>query len=430
MNQKKIISIPAYTTFRGGGLMHFLFQAIQALSRNRPDWTFNVIGSICVPELATLASENVHVYFWDDDIKTRFAYGLGTRIFRLLGKDVNAGFLFQKRAEMYGFRWGVNAKRIQLLQNADAIWIPHYNISLDNISLIRDIQNIQLPVLLTVHDIHPAFYPEDHSADDLARFYNGLIPMAKRSQTIMTHSEFQKAAIASNLRISINKIMVTAQPPLIDPNILLTAYNPIKANSILARYSIHRNYAFYPASTTHVHKNHTRLLAAWALLKEQLGRDCPLLVCTGKGNKRQYKRLAALVEAFGLINDVIFTGEVKTTNLATLFQKCTMVVIPTLFEGAGSGILTDALVIGKPVVCSDIPQIREQLAEIGKISISTFDPNNVWELVDAVKSVLANQNGQQSVSQKNQIQAESKYNEMWHSWAIDYIASIENMTKN
>lgn len=421
------LGIPAYTTFRGGGLMHFLFQAIPALAHSRPNWIFKIVGSIALPELQRLATANVHVHFWDDDIQTRVLYQLSNQALKYLGKGSDAGFLLQKRAEMYGLPWGQAANRLAALQSTDAVWVPHYNLSLSRISLSNDLYPIQAPVLFTIHDIHPAFYPEDHPADDLARFYQGFVPLAQTCQHIFTHSQFQKSAIARHLQVPAEKISVTSQPPLIDPQLLLKANDPTQSAKILTRCGIHRSYAFYPASTTHIHKNHTRLLAAWAQLKKQLGQACPLLVCTGKGSQRQYQCLTSLVTAFGLQDDVLFTGPIDTPTLATLFQNCALVVIPTLYEGAGSGILTDALVTGKPVACADIPPVREQLAALGPVIITTFDPQNISAIANAVLTILSNLDEQQHIARQNQALGQNGFSEMWQTWAEAYALCIEGM---
>jgi glycosyltransferase involved in cell wall biosynthesis len=422
------LGIPAYTTFRGGGLMHFLLQAVPALSAARPNWNIELVGSIALPELQRLAAPNVHLHFWDNDPLTRAIYQVGSQALQRLGKGSDAGYLLQKRFEMYGLPWGQTSNRVAPLQQTDVLWAPHYNISLDRISLYRDLRVLQMPVLFTIHDIHSSFYPEDHPVEDLARFYQGFVPLAQTCQHIFTHSQFQKSAISRHLRVTADKISVTPQPPLIDPLNLLKAYDPTHAAKILSHCGIHRAYAFYPASTTHTHKNHTRLLAAWAQLKNQMGPACPLLVCTGKGSQHQYDRLASLVAAFRLQDDVLFTGPIDTPTLATLFQNCELVIIPTLYEGAGSGILTDALVTGRPVACADIPQVHEQLAALGAVRITFFDPYITADIANAVQTILANLDSEQDTARQNRAPAQTGFVEMWRTWAEDYAQCIEGMT--
>lgn len=422
------VGIPAYTTFRGGGLWHFLLQAIPALSQARPGWVFEVVGSITLPELQSLNSSNVHVNLWDNDPRTQFLYQWGSRVLKWLGKGGDAGFLLQKRAEMYGVPWGQARNRTAPFQQVDAVWVPHYNLSLERLALDCDLASTRVPVLLTIHDIHPAFYPEDHPTEDLARFYNGFVPFAQTCQHIYTHSQFQKSAIANHLQMPLDKISVTPQPPLIDPQKLISAYDPADASQTLSRCGINRRYVLYPASTAHIHKNHTRLLSAWLQLKQELGEVCPLLVFTGKGNSQQFHHLQNLVAALRLQDDVCFTGPVDTPVLATLYRNCELVVIPTLYEGAGSGILTDALVTGKPVACADIPQVHEQLAALGPVSITTFDPCNIFAIANAVKIILNDLEEQKQIAQQNQVIAQIGFAEMWQVWAEDYARCIENMS--
>ena len=433
LQDKLNIGIIAYTTFRGGGLMNFLLQAIQLLSRARPNWNFYIIGSISFPEIQQCASDNVKVQFWDDDSVTCWIYRLGSQALKWLGKGEDAGFLLQKRAERYKIPWGSNKKRHALLKNMDVLWLPHYNLSLNRLSLYNELKTVSVPILFTIHDIHPYFYPEDHPKEDLTRFYQEFIPYAKISQQIITHSQYQKEMISEHLNIEAGKIFVTPQPPLIDPNTLLKAYHSENTDMILGKYGINRSFAFYPASTTHSHKNHTGLLKAWAQLKIELGEACPLLVCTGRGNRFQYQRMMAIVKLLHLEQDVIFTGLLNTSTLSILYQSCELVVIPTLYEGAGSGILTDALLVGKPVACSDIPQIKEQLAALGSVSVTLFDPEQISAITKSVHTIINDLAYQTECAVENQIHVRKNFEKMWLIWAEDYarkIVELFNMTSH
>ena len=294
--KKLVIGVIAYTIFPGGGVMHFFLQSLLALAKNRPEWNFRVIGSIAFPQLREINSDNIEVFFWDDDFLSQSAFSFLKPLMKRLGKEMDTGFVIQSRFEYAGIKWG-NSQRInENLSDCDIIWVPFYNISLNNLSLVEHITNEpRLPVLATVHDIHPSFYPEDHTATALANYREGFIPFLKKCHTIITHSDFQKQALIQHLRLAPDKIRITPQPPLIDPEKFLSSCGENDVRFILKKYNINAPFAFYPASTLHVHKNHTRLLIAWKELKNILGEECPILVCTAKGSRTQWKRIEALI---------------------------------------------------------------------------------------------------------------------------------------
>jgi glycosyltransferase involved in cell wall biosynthesis len=347
----------------------------------------------------------------------------------IIGKKNEAGYLLQNRAERYNLSWGNIKKRTTAFRSVDAVWVPHYNISLSSIALNEDFREVTAPILLSIHDIHPAIYPEDHSADDITRFNLGFIPFARRCQRIITHSQYQKLAIIEHFQLNTVDISVTPQPPLIDPTIFLDhqLFNRPLESEI--RFGITRPYVFYPASTTHSHKNHLRLLSVWLNLKQKLGNDCPMLVCTGKGNNQQWKYLSAIINAYSLNKDVIFTGMVDIQTLVELYKGSILIVLPTTYEGAGSGIFTDALVAGKPVICSDIPQIREQITALGSVIVDFFDPFSIPSITNAVSTALKKIDALQKIAENNQKLVKSIFKKMWVTWAEFYAQEIENLIK-
>lgn len=136
-------------------------------------------------------------------------------------------------------------------------------------------------------------------------------------------------------------------------------------------------YALYPANPW-PHKNHARLMAAWAEI-ERHHDPAPTLVCTGR-LEHEPRRVDDLARTAGLppgrVRDLGFVHE---QELEMLLRGARLMVFPSLFEGFGLPV-AEALAAGCPVACSDLPPLRE----LGGEALRLFDPGQVRSLAEAV----------------------------------------------
>lgn len=128
-------------------------------------------------------------------------------------------------------------------------------------------------------------------------------------------------------------------------------------------------FLLYPARRW-PHKNHERLFAAFALLRQ--ARPELQLVLTGGG---QWGPLPAGVEARGIV---------PQADLASLYRRAAAVVFPSLYEGFGQPPL-EAMACGCPVACSDAASLPEVTADAAAL----FDPSDPASIAAAVELVLA-----------------------------------------
>ena len=124
------------------------------------------------------------------------------------------------------------------------------------------------------------------------------------------------------------------------------------------------------------HKNHEALLrgvAGW-------GRRVPL-VLTGESthlDRCRWSRAVALRDlatgmGFEFGRSLMPLGYVPDDAYYALLDRAWALVMPTLAEGGGSFPVFEALVRGVPVVCSDIPVMREQMRRL-RADVLWFDP--------------------------------------------------------
>src|SRR6202011_4794851 len=87
------------------------------------------------------------------------------------------------------------------------------------------------------------------------------------------------------------------------------------------------------------------------------------------------RRMIHVAKALGLRqgHDFFGVGEVEDHELEMLYAHATAMVMPTLYESVGLPV-PEAIRAGCPVICSDIPSLREVLLRVGPDSARTFDP--------------------------------------------------------
>jgi glycosyltransferase involved in cell wall biosynthesis len=124
------------------------------------------------------------------------------------------------------------------------------------------------------------------------------------------------------------------------------------------------------------HKNLPLLLDAVAPLEPR-----PLLVYVGPGTDTG--ALPGAVAARGLGEDVRVLGTVPGALLEDLYAAAAALALPTRFEGFGLPVL-EAMARGVPVVCSDLPVLRE----IGAEHALYADPDDAATFTAAIARAL------------------------------------------
>jgi len=155
-------------------------------------------------------------------------------------------------------------------------------------------------------------------------------------------------------------------------------------------------YVVFAGNSTE-HKNLDLLLAAWSRFDAR--RDWPLVVFgygtealrgAAKDGDARAVHLRALVTRLGLGPDdgLHALGYVADSAVAPLIAGAAALIVPTFTEGGGSFPAEEALTLGVPVLCSDIPVMREHLGQ-RSATIGWFDPWSVDSIERAVRDLVA-----------------------------------------
>lgn len=165
-----------------------------------------------------------------------------------------------------------------------------------------------------------------------------------------------------------------------------------ETTKILAKYSLPEKFLFYPAQFWY-HKNHIRLIKALKLIKQRHGVKIPLiLVGSSKGG---YGKVANLIKKLNIGDQVIHLGYVSDKEIVALYKKAATLVFPSLFGPTNIPPL-EAMVLGTPVLCSNLFSMPEQVGDAGLL----FDPFSIEDMAEKIYRIWIDENLRQELVER------------------------------
>jgi len=205
------------------------------------------------------------------------------------------------------------------------------------------------------HELFPSFFSRSERAYRRVA-YRGAV---RSTRLVIAISEHVKGTIVDRLGVEPERVRV------IHLGIDLEQLQPSEAER--------EPFLLYPANGW-PHKNHARLLEAFAQLRRE--RPDLRLVLTGSG-------LDGLPPAAG----VEVRGHVPRLELVRLYQTAAVLVFPSLYEGFGLPPL-EAMACGCPVAVARAGALPETCGDAARY----FEPTSPEEIASAVLDVLADAN--------------------------------------
>lgn len=254
---------------------------------------------------------------------------------------------------------------------------------------------IKCPVITSVMDIIPFIHPEwwPLTGGSNQRFKDNLYAAIQRSDHIIAISESTRRDILEYFRLPESKVSTI----LLGPGLELPKLNDDYSQQIVrGAYEIEPGYILCVGSQA-PNKNLKSVVEAYGILNQQ-GIDLPQLVITGPSIGSQKEFLAA-IDRYQLESKIIFTGYVPIVNLAALYRSAGVFVYPSLYEGFGLVVL-EAMSCQCPVITSNTSSLPEVVGE----SAITIDPQNPYELADAIRRVLLESGVAEYLRKKGEIQ--------------------------
>ncbi len=161
------------------------------------------------------------------------------------------------------------------------------------------------------------------------------------------------------------------------------------------------------------HKNHSRLLQAFDLLKKKTELNISL-VLTGHPNG-----WSELSNEYSTLQDVTHLGFVRPELLRVLFERARALVFFSLYEGFGIPLL-EAFDAGTPVLCSN----TTSLPEVGGDAVLACDPRDVEAMAELMERILIDDKLPMDLIQRGKFRLDLY---SWEKSAHNFIAACDRV---
>ena len=248
---------------------------------------------------------------------------------------------------------------------------------------------IDVPIVATYQDTTLLEYPEGFDTRAAAEKEHSSTAAWLHETTLVVSSE----ATARNL-VRLFGPDVVGSPTVIHHAIRPDP--PVPISDAPVPDGLPANYIVF-AGNIAVHKNLEHVLTAWS--RFELRRECPLvvlghdtLVLRTPGPQSNWRglQLWGLVKRLGLgpDNGLHALGYVPDGAVRPIIAGAAALIVASYTEGGGSFPAEEAMTAGVPVLCSDIPVLREHLGR-RSAQVTWFDPHSVDSILAALTTFVA-----------------------------------------
>ncbi len=229
------------------------------------------------------------------------------------------------------------------------------------------------PTVVLIHDISFEHFGEMFKKSELIRNKLLVSYAAKKSDRIITVSEFSKRDITDTYRIPENKISVVYNA--VSSEFVRMGEDELNKTDVRSKYGIGNSEFIICVGNLQPRKNIPRLVNAYLeYLKDKPEKPMKLVIAGKKAWLYDESSNAALKDQ----ENIIMTGYVEREDLISLYNLAKGFIYPSVFEGFGIPPL-EALACGARVAVSDIPVMHEVIGE----QAIYFDPYDVLSIKNA-----------------------------------------------
>lgn len=339
-------------------------------------------GRNLVKNLAKIDSKNQYILYFSF-IRKRKARE--KEIAEIFGKSIPKNFqikIFPFPAAWidYFFTTKISVKKL-IKDNLDVYFSPYVNgIPKNGFS----------KVIFMCHDLVFVRFPE-HRGRKLSDYYlKRHRNAAKVCKKIITPSFATRKDLREFLNVPLKKIRVIYEAA---DQRFRKIQNKNKIDQIVNKYFTSNQKFILSVATLEPRKNLIKLIEAFCLLPNSLRNQYKLVLVGGKGWNNE--KLLKTINNLNLREKVIMTGFVKDEDLAYIYNKASLFVYPSLYEGFGLPPL-EALSCGVPVITSSSSSLPEVVGTAGML----FNPSSEKELARAIEKVLTREDIQDSFKLK------------------------------
>ena len=228
---------------------------------------------------------------------------------------------------------------------------------------------LKLKAISTIHDLMHIYEPQ-YSELSSTRIRNYHYQnMIKHCEILMVDSSLGEQHVLANYKVTGDKIKVL---PFIAPH-----YVRNFKKTIDLKPRIKGKYLFYPAQFWR-HKNHVTVLKAFQQIK-----DPEIKLVFAGAKKNAYNEIIQFIDEHNLKNKVEILGYISEDDMLNLYYFAQCIVFASSC-GPTNIPPVEAIMLGKPLLCSDKYAMREQCGDAALY----FDPLNIDELARLIDKIV------------------------------------------
>lgn len=210
---------------------------------------------------------------------------------------------------------------------------------------IRRLRRKGVAFVPLIHDLIPTTHPEYARPGMPERHRRRVMTTAMLADAVITNSAATADDLVSHLGQRGDLPPVTVAPLGVEPPDVPPPPVPLRPY-------------FVVLGTIEPRKNHLLLLNLWRDFAATLGPTAPRLVVVGRRGWENENVLDMLERCSKLDGLVREAGQLPDLEVAELLRGARALLFPSFAEGYGLP-LAEALALGAPCICSDLPALRE-----------------------------------------------------------------------
>lgn len=248
----------------------------------------------------------------------------------------------------------------------------------------------------TFHDLSPFKFPDYFEAKRSRYTRQEILKALKRSDYIITVSDFIRQELNQYFNYPLEKIQTTH----LAASEHFQQRSEEQTSPVLKKYHLeHQQYTLF-VGTLEPRKNIISLIDAYQKLPAQLRNAYPLVISGFKGWKNE--EILKKIDKAARAGWLVYLGYVPRSDIPFLFSGARVFCFPSEYEGFGLPVL-EALQSGVPVVCS----ATSSLPEVAGKSSFYHDPKDVNCIAMQLETALSSDEHRYLAIEKGLIHAKN-----------------------